>query len=66
MDEGSANVVAGALGGSAWHSGGGVWLVLKERADGRLVVISDEVVCEHASVHDFEADAPETASILLC
>jgi len=34
MDERSANVVAGALGGSAWHSGGGVWLVLKERPDG--------------------------------
>ena len=66
MDERSAKVIAEALGGAAWQSGGGVWLALKERPDGRLVVISDEVVCEYASLRDFEAGAMETGSIRLC
>ena len=66
MDERSAKVIAEVLGGASWHSGGGVWLVLKERPDGRLVVISDEVVCEYASLRDFEADAAALATIRLC
>jgi hypothetical protein len=66
MNEQQANAVAEALCGSAWHSGGGIWLVLKERSDGRLVVISDEVVCEYTSQADFENGAKETAAIRLC
>ena len=66
MNEQQANAVAEALCGSAWNSGGGIWLVLKDRSDGRLVVISDEVVCEYASQADFENGAKETAAIRLC
>lgn len=66
MNEQQANAVAKALGGLAWNSGGEMWLVLKERSDGRLVVISDEVVCEYASQADFEKGVKETAAIHLC
>jgi len=54
MDEKQANAVAEALGGLAWNSGGGIWLVRFERADGKLVVLSDEVVCEYADEDAFE------------
>lgn len=53
MDEQQANAVAKALGGSAWNSGGGIWLVRFERADGKLVVLSDEVLCEYDSEEAF-------------
>jgi len=66
MDEKAATNVAEALGASAWQSGGDIWLVLKERPDGHLVVISDEVVCEYASRTAFQAGAKELASVGLC
>ena len=30
------------MGGETWQSGGDIWLVVMHRADGRLVVLSDE------------------------
>jgi hypothetical protein len=54
VDERQANAVAEALGGSAWNSGGGIWLVRFERTDGKLVVISAEMVCEYRSVEVFD------------
>ena len=58
MDEKSAKAVAEALGGAAWNSGGGIWLVRFERADGRLAVLSDEVVCEYADESAFDRAEP--------
>ena len=40
MDPDQVQAVAEALGGSAWNSGGGIYLVRIERADGHLVVRS--------------------------
>jgi len=58
MDERQANAVAEALGGTAWNSGGGIWLVRFERSDGKLAVLSDDVVCEYADEEAFDhADA---------
>ena len=54
MDEAQATAVADALGGETWQSGGDIWLVLLHRQDGRLVVISDEVVCEYADETAFD------------
>ena len=48
MDEAKAEALAKLLGGETWQSGGDVWLVLIRRADGKIVAISDEVVCEYA------------------
>lgn len=47
MNEKQALAVADALGGEAWHSGGGIWLVRRTNAEGQLVVISDDLVCEY-------------------
>lgn len=58
MNENQATAVAEVVGGDPWQSGGGIWLVLKRRADGRLVVISEECVCEYEGDEAFErADA---------
>ena len=51
MDESKANAIAELLGGYARNSGGGIYLVVIDRADGARVVISDEVVSEY---HDEE------------
>ena len=48
MTESEAQAVAAVLGGDAWNSGGGIQLVVIEKPDGRVVAISDEVVCEYA------------------
>ena len=64
MNEEQAEKVAEALGGSTWQSGGDIWLVLFEKADGKLVVLSDDVVCEYDDRDSFEENEP-SASILL-
>lgn len=64
MDEEQAKAVADALSGQAWQSGGDIWLVLKQRQDGRLVVISEDVICEYASQEAFDR-SESGVSILL-
>ena len=64
MDEQQATIVAEALGGTPWQSGGDVWLVVLERADGKVVVISDEAVGEYESTDAVEVGHP-SASVLL-
>ena len=54
MDEVQAQKLAEILGGRAWQSGGDIWLVVKQRSDGRFIAISDEVICEYASESNFE------------
>jgi len=65
MSEEQAMAVAEALGADSWNSGGGIWLVRKQRPDGHLIVISDEVVCEYESEEKFDQNDP-AKSILLC
>jgi hypothetical protein len=50
--------LARLLGGQPWHSGGGVWLVLVKRDDGRVVAVSDEVVTEYANEDALTGAAP--------
>ena len=49
MEEEQAIAVAQALGGDVWQSGGDIWLVIIRRADGHVVVLSDEAVCEYST-----------------
>lgn len=65
MNEEQANTIARALGGETWQSGGDLWLVLINRADGRLVVISDEAIVEYENQEAFD-DAKPATSIMLC
>jgi hypothetical protein len=53
MNEKNARAVAGALGGEAWHSGGNIWLVRFRGKGGRLVVVSEETVCEYEDEEAF-------------
>ena len=64
MNEEQARDVAEALGGTMWQSGGNIWLVLFEKADGEIVALSDEVVCEYVNQEALENSKP-SASILL-
>lgn len=72
MDERTAEQLATILGGEAWQSGGGVWLVTVNREDGSLVVFSGDAVCEYENDEAFDAcraskmiflDIPETESL---
>ena len=64
MDEKNAQAVATALGGETWQSGGDMWLVVIRRNDGRLVVISDESVCEYETEDAFDAAQAATMIVL--
>ncbi len=64
MDERKAQSVAKALGGEAWQSGGGAWLVIVRRDDGRLVVLSADAVCEYESETAFD-EGRASSTILL-
>lgn len=65
MDEEKAKAVAVFFNGEAWKTGGGQWVVLLKRGDGKLVVMGDEAITEY---EDFEAfDNGEPANeITLC
>ena len=64
MDEHEAEMVAKALGGQAWNSGGNIWLVRFERSDGKLIVLSDEVICQYENEDDLN-NCRVGASIIL-
>jgi len=64
MDEPQATAIAEALGGETWQSGGDIWLVILRRADGRLVVLSDDVVCEYADDDAFDNGRASTSITL--
>lgn len=64
MNEKEAQAVADVLGGYVWNSGGGIYLICIERADGHLVVVSDEVVCEYDSQDAIEENKPSNSVIL--
>jgi hypothetical protein len=64
MEEEQANAVAGALGGDVWQSGGDIWLVIFRRADGHVVVLSDEAVCEYSNEEALGTEQPLSNIIL--
>lgn len=61
LNELTAPMVASALDGDAWQSGGGIWLIVKRTSDGRVVTISPEVVNEYANKEAFEKDWPKSS-----
>ena len=64
MDENQARTIAEALGGETWQSGANIWLVVFRRSDGKVVAVSDEVVCEYRDEATLESGRPD-ASITL-
>jgi phosphodiesterase/alkaline phosphatase D-like protein len=55
MDEVTAEQLAAIVGGEAWQSGGGIYLVTVNRDDGSLVVFSGDSICEYQSDEAFDA-----------
>lgn len=55
MDERTAEQLAAIVGGEAWQSGGGIYVVTVHRDDGKLVVLSGDAVCEYESEEAFDA-----------
>lgn len=55
MDERTAEQLAAIVGGEAWQSGGGIYLVTVNRDDGSLVVFSGDAVCEYENDAAFDA-----------
>ena len=55
MDQRTAEQLAAIVGGEAWQSGGGIYLVTVTRDDGSLVVFSGDAVCEYESDQAFGA-----------
>ena len=64
LNELTAPIVASALDGDAWQSGGGIWLIVKRTTDGRVVTISPEVVNEYANEEAFEEDRPKSNLVM--
>ena len=64
MDEKKAKALAKLLKGETWQSGGDIWLVILRRSDGRVVAISDEVVCEYSD-EDALSEGVSSAQIML-
>lgn len=64
MVEDQATAIASAIGGEAWQSGGDIWLVRLRRADGKLVVVSGDDMCEYDNEEAFEIDEPRAAIML--
>jgi hypothetical protein len=59
MNKQQAQAIADSLGGETWQSGGDIWLVTLRRNDGKLVVISDDVICLYADDETFDAGRAE-------
>lgn len=55
MDEKTAEQLAAIVGGEAWNSGGGIWLVTVNRDDGSLVVFSGDAIAEYENEDAFDA-----------
>lgn len=55
MDQRTAEQLAVIVGGEAWQSGGGMYLVTVNRDDGSLIVFSSDAICEYESDEAFDA-----------
>jgi len=58
MDENKARALAALLGGEAWQSGGGIYVVLVTNRRGQIVGITDECVCLYPDSDAFDENRP--------
>ena len=65
MDQERAEQLAAILDGETWDSGGDIWLVLKKRTDGRIVVFSDELVAVYSDIDAVQGGKPEENILLV-
>ena len=65
MDEEKAGNLARILNGELWNSGGGLFLAIVRRSDGKIVAFSDEVVCEYADEEALNGGTPSNSIYLI-
>ncbi|HEX4286564.1 MAG TPA: hypothetical protein VHZ28_15835 [Terracidiphilus sp.] len=53
------------LGGDTWDTGGGLWLVLLRRGDGKVVAISDEAVNLYNDEEELQTGKPRESIVLV-
>jgi hypothetical protein len=58
VTENQANIIANALGGDPWQSGGGIYVVLMHRQDGKLIALTTDCVCEYENEKAFDTGQP--------
>jgi hypothetical protein len=63
MNEKQATAIADALHGETWQSGGGVWLVILHSGE-RVIVISDDAVCEYKDEQAFDESNSQNTILL--
>ncbi|HKQ49896.1 MAG TPA: hypothetical protein VJZ71_17615 [Phycisphaerae bacterium] len=64
MDERTAEQLAAIVGGEAWQSGGGIYLVTVNRDEGSLVVFSGDAICEYENDEAFDASRASKTILL--
>ncbi len=64
MDENTAEQLAAIVGGEAWQSGGGIWVVSVHREDGSLVVLGGDAICEYENDEALDASQAKQTIIL--
>lgn len=64
MDEKTAELLAAIVGGEAWQSGGGIYLVTVNHANASLVVFSGDAICEYENEEAFDANKASNTILL--
>ena len=64
MDKDSAEKLAALIGGDAWQSGGGIYVVLKTNSLGQIIGITDESICVYKSDDALNEGMPEQNILL--
>jgi hypothetical protein len=64
MTEDEAEMVAKALRGEPWNSGGGIWLVLFHRADGSITVLGDDAINVYSDQVAFDSNSADESVLL--
>lgn len=65
MEQRQAEAFAAIIGGEAWQSGGGIWLVTRQRGDGHVVVFDGQTMCEYESEDAFDEGRQPLASVAI-
>ncbi len=65
MNEDNARTIAKILGGDVWDSGGGIWLVIRRRLDGKVAAMSDESVCIYENEEDLHSGQPSESVVIV-
>lgn len=58
MTEAIAANLAETIGGQAWHSGGGIWLVRATTKEGHILIVAPNSISTYATEEDYYNGTP--------